>query len=90
VSLSSRLDYLSDMACARISRIVGKMVRTMMPINEAITILKKIRDCNMCICSDTLNCSKCQNFVGQIMRISTLETAVDFIERTERTDGKTT
>lgn len=59
----------------------------MVPINEAITILKKIRDCNMCICSDTLYCSKCPNFVGQIMRISALETVVDFIGRTERTDG---
>lgn len=58
-----------------------------MEIKEAIAILKKIRDCNMCICSNTLDCSKCPNFVGQIMRISALETAVDFIKRTERTDG---
>ena len=57
-----------------------------MPINEAIAILKKIRDCNTCICSDTY-CSECPHWVGQIMKISALETVVDFIERTVRTDG---
>lgn len=57
-----------------------------MEIKEAIAILKKIRDCEMAFCSDTY-CSECPHWVGQIRKISALETAVDFIERTVKTDG---
>ena len=80
MSASSHSDYLSDMACVKISRIAGKMVRTMMPINEAITILKKMRDCEMSICSDTY-CSECPHWVGYIEKILALETAVDYVKR---------
>ena len=64
----------------KISRIAGKMVRAMMPINEAIAILKKIHDCEMSICSDTY-CSECPHWVGHINAISALEAVVDYIER---------
>jgi hypothetical protein len=70
------------MACVRISRIAGKMVRTMMSINEAIAILKKIHDCEMSICSDTY-CSECPHWVGHIEKILALETAVDYVKRKE-------
>ena len=86
MSAFSRSDYLSDMAYVKISRIAGKMVRTMMPINEAIAILKKIHDCEMSICSDTY-CSECPHWVGHINVISALEAVVDYIERMVRTDG---
>lgn len=52
----------------------------MMPINEAITILKKIRDCETAFCYGKVCCSECPYWVGQIRKISALETAVKYIE----------
>lgn len=53
----------------------------MMPINEAITILKKMRDCETTFCCDTIYCSECLYWVGHIKEISALETAVDYVKR---------
>ncbi len=64
----------------------------MMPIKEAIAILKKMCDCETTFCcGDTMiYCSECPHWVGHINGISALEAVVDYIERTVRTDGKTT
>ena len=53
----------------------------MMPINEAITILKKMRDCETTFCCDTIYCSECPYWVGHIEKILALETAVNYVKR---------
>lgn len=52
----------------------------MMPINETIATLKKMRDCETTFCSDTIYCSECPHWVGHINGISALEAVVDYVE----------
>ena len=44
MSASSHSDYLSDMACVRISRIAGRTVRTVMSLKQAIEHAEKVAD----------------------------------------------
>ena len=41
----------------------------------------KIRDCETAFCYGKVCCSECPYWVGQIRKISALETAVKYIER---------
>ena len=58
----------------------------MMPIDEAAEVLKKLLACRTNLYCRTY-CSECPNDETHVRKISALETAIAYLEGTERKDG---
>ena len=53
----------------------------MMPINEALEVLKKMRDCRTSLWCNTIYCTECPHEESHIRKIAALEAAIEYIER---------
>ena len=63
-----------------------RTVEIMMPIKEAVEILKKMLACRMRIRCGT-HCTECPNWDTHIRKVSALETAIAHLDKSEGCDG---